>query len=235
MRKTLALGASLATLLMAAGAMAASQYQISSVELDGGDTITLSGGVLGSSENVLAGAYIISGTDQNGNSFTTVAFCDDLFRTLATALGYSVTPVTPYAYTPEVLTTAPLASGGTTLSTGQVTEISGLVEEGLAIAENSPAGFQDALPAIQGAIWHVEYGVDATFSDSAETTDYETYIAQSFTSGPALALTAGTDGVTSNDLQGLVTVPEPAAWSLMLIGFGALGASVRRRRARLTA
>ena len=25
-------------------------------------------------------------------------------------------------------------------------------------------------------------------------------------------------------------VPEPAAWSLMILGFGAIGASVRRRR-----
>jgi hypothetical protein len=25
-------------------------------------------------------------------------------------------------------------------------------------------------------------------------------------------------------------VPEPAAWSLMLVGFGGLGAAVRRRR-----
>jgi hypothetical protein len=31
-------------------------------------------------------------------------------------------------------------------------------------------------------------------------------------------------------VQALPAVPEPASWALMLLGFGAIGAAMRRRR-----
>ena len=51
-------------------------------------------------------------------------------------------------------------------------------------------------------------------------------------------LTIMGDNSGPGSLGGTVTinaVPEPAAWAMMLIGFGAIGASMRRRRSRFTA
>jgi hypothetical protein len=40
------------------------------------------------------------------------------------------------------------------------------------------------------------------------------------------------DGVLAKDPP-TTTVPEPAAWALMLVGFGGMGAMLRRRRAQV--
>ena len=56
----------------------------------------------------------------------------------------------------------------------------------------------------------------------------------------SLGLTAGTytalfnnQTVTLRIAPGVGAVPEPGTWALMLIGFGAIGATVRRRRSQL--
>ena len=47
-------------------------------------------------------------------------------------------------------------------------------------------------------------------------------------------------GFTDEDLPGYVpqalssAVPEPATWAMMLVGFGFVGGTIRRRKARLT-
>jgi hypothetical protein len=241
MKKTLALGAGLATLWMASGALATGSYQVGSVALFGGSdaqdaTVTLSGTIAGYgsySQSVLAGVYALNGGQ-------TIAFCDDLFDALATEQGFSAYPSPAYTYTPGALSTAePVPGSGVTLTTAQAEEISGLVSEGAEFAVNAPDNWELAVVAIQAAIWHAEYGVDATFAPTAtgaiEASDYTTYIGQTFTAAPtAISLADGTDG-SGNAIQGLVAVPEPAAWALMLVGFGALGASLRARRARLFA
>lgn len=52
---------------------------------------------------------------------------------------------------------------------------------------------------------------------------------------PAVPLTFRDYGITANGtityLIADVTVPEPATWAMMIVGFGAVGAALRRRRA----
>ena len=56
----------------------------------------------------------------------------------------------------------------------------------------------------------------------------------SLSAGDTIAFGVNNDGSFYNDSTGLSAsisaVPEPAAWSLMMIGFGAMGAMSRRRR-----
>src|SRR5262249_25509269 len=52
-----------------------------------------------------------------------------------------------------------------------------------------------------------------------------------FAYGPAKAL----GSLGSGAALSAVPVPEPSAWAMMLLGFGALGAAARSRRRRLTA
>lgn len=52
--------------------------------------------------------------------------------------------------------------------------------------------------------------------------------------GPGGGTTTSTsfifDNLTIGTLGGLTAVPEPASWAMMLVGFGMMGAAVRRRR-----
>jgi hypothetical protein len=45
----------------------------------------------------------------------------------------------------------------------------------------------------------------------------------------------GIDDITIGDPAQVASVPEPAAWALMMLGFGAIGGALRRRRVTLVA
>ncbi len=85
------------------------------------------------------------------------------------------------------------------------------------------------------------YGVEEGASDVLLTTlgSGNTSFSQSYpnfylTAGQAVGLAVDYDGVYYNDSTGvnftITSVPEPAAWALMLVGFGGLGAAMRARR-----
>lgn len=83
--------------------------------------------------------------------------------------------------------------------------------------------------AAQAAIWGLEYGVDATSSDPAIQHDIvEDMKVKDNGRGFASGLIA-LDGQQSQIIGG---VPEPAAWAMMLMGFGGLGAAMRGARRR---
>ena len=50
--------------------------------------------------------------------------------------------------------------------------------------------------------------------------------------GPAALNGTGNGGVFLDDIS-VVAAPEPAAWAMMLFGFGLVGSALRRRRARV--
>jgi hypothetical protein len=70
------------------------------------------------------------------------------------------------------------------------------------------------------------------FTDFSDVVDLGpgTYYIKIISSGLKTALTQG-DAKFSVSLQG-TAVPEPATWGVMLVGFGAIGASMRARRQR---
>ena len=43
--------------------------------------------------------------------------------------------------------------------------------------------------------------------------------------------TTVSDSIVIQQGSGFAAVPEPAAWALMLVGFGGVGVAIRRRRA----
>jgi hypothetical protein len=73
------------------------------------------------------------------------------------------------------------------------------------------------------------------FSDDAST--YELYDARAgvgFVAHSVGTLTAtGQPAFRDFSLDEVVGVPEPAGWTMMILGFGAVGATLRRRRPRL--
>jgi hypothetical protein len=61
---------------------------------------------------------------------------------------------------------------------------------------------------------------------------------RTFAAGDVFGLAIGNGGFYGNDSTGvnftLTSVPEPATWSLMIVGFGAVGFAMRRRSATST-
>jgi PEP-CTERM motif len=104
----------------------------------------------------------------------------------------------------------------------------------------------DALAAIQAAIWHDEYGVSVAFAGTGyhdagvESQLYNSYIAETFNVSYFYQYTngRGVQGFDANNnpmigtIQGLVIgTPEPSSWAMMTLGLGLLGGLLRRRRA----
>ena len=84
------------------------------------------------------------------------------------------------------------------------------------------------LTAVQAAIWALEYGTTASTGDAFTNTQIASYVTLADNGrGRALAL------ISQDGHQNMVPggfVPEPAAWALMISGFGMVGVMLRRRR-----
>jgi hypothetical protein len=96
-------------------------------------------------------------------------------------------------------------------------------------------GNVDAQVAAQAAIWQLEYG-GVTITPDASHPNIGTYFSkfiqiQDNNRGPAMALLseAGTQNLAIGG------VPEPATWAMMILGFGMIGAAMRRRGAKAAA
>ncbi len=116
------------------------------------------------------------------------------------------------------------------LSLAQISQIGGLIKFGNA---NISTGF-DYSSATQLAIWTIEYagtGFSVTGGPSSLAAtlvaDAQNGTIPGFSQWTALS-SLNSQGVATD--QGLgSSVPEPSAWAMMLLGFGGLGALVRRR------
>jgi probable phosphoglycerate mutase len=99
------------------------------------------------------------------------------------------------------------------------------------------------LPAWQDIInaYKDQDGVVVIVGHSAETGDVMPYFAKNITPDFALSHPMQNTGIIKVELindqpyvtnwQGIaVAVPEPASWLMMVVGFGAIGATMRRRR-----
>ena len=128
-----------------------------------------------------------------------------------------------YVYSLSAITVANSAAiTEHTLTAAQIGEVGALIDKGVADIRANASGSEIAADA--SAIWSVE-GSTVT-ADSAAT---GALILQdvSWASGrsASFVLMTNTDGV-----QNVGGVPEPAAWVLMMIGVGGIGAIARRRR-----
>jgi hypothetical protein len=163
-------------------------------------------------------------------------FCVDLAHDI-TAGGH----VPPVQYRTGLVTTdsngAESGTGGA-LSLSQSGEIQTLANIGSGIA-NSASPNAEKLTAIAGAIWEVEYGyspsqVVGTPTENALIAGYVSYAQAYPAAGYANGLYSVGGGAQGFGYsQGFATsAPEPATWSMMIVGAGLLGVALRRRRAR---
>jgi hypothetical protein len=143
-------------------------------------------------------------------------------------------PVSGLQYQTVALTADTFGTpGGATLSTTVVEEIGGLADYGQRLIATHASDLDDQLSGVQDAIWSLEYpGTTVTANNAVAAAD----LAQDLADVGAYALPS-TTGITAivpvsgGSTQAFVlAAPEPEAWALMIIGVGAIGAALRRRR-----
>lgn len=172
-------------------------------------------------------------------TYKITAFCVDLFDEIG--LG-NFNP--NLNYETETLTTSRDTDGhqlGTVLLPSQLTQINRLLTLASGL-EGIPANASN-LAAIQGAIWEIENPLYTVSSHNGLNSLTANYITEAGINDPAAAgyLQTGvqTTIISAYDSRGnyhqafafaTPGVPEPATWAMMIIGFGGVGAVMRKRR-----
>lgn len=174
-----------------------------------------------------------------------VAFCVDVYHRIR--LGDYTPELT---YTDEVdLTTDSNYVNAQALSASQITQIGRLVNYGTLAFYNAPTATAaqrtarfDELASVQGAIWEVVSGRNVVSANAGLDARINTLSSASYQTffNPAYGAVRSTftlltptvyPGKTGSQAMAVAAVPEPTAWLLMISGFAAAGAMLRRRRA----
>ncbi len=179
--------------------------------------------------STIAANFQIQGTfggDLSG-SFDLLAFCVDLAHTIGLGNNTLATLSPALNYRVGTLTSAPGLGG--TLSASQLQQMEGLAALGFSLIKSGAPNLGVEIPAIQSAIWSIEYGKTITSGNPAINAAIANYISI------APTLTGRATYIFSTDTperQGLFVsfVPEPGTWAMLIAGFGLLGVAARRRR-----
>ena len=234
--------------LLAAPAANAAHITLLSATMDTSNTALIQG------PSVNINAYIgpIKFTANRGvGNFDFLAYCVDIYHDIylgtLNGTGWDDVPAHPgvpgYYYHDEGLLTdsaanTAFAQGGTVLSQFQLNQVSSLLNySNYLIANTANTTLRSRqLAGIQGAIWKVAnpgYTIDG--SDGVGNVDYWTNIYAADAAVANYMPVGQMKAIYANDYRHQAFafgtgVPEPASWALMIVGFGAMGAMLRRRR-----
>lgn len=229
MRK-LFLGAAAAAgaLAISSGAVASTVFISATHLATSAYTTSLGGTVNGNpfSLNVYESPDVITASFDGGPLQQLLVFCVDIFH-------YFDGSTPPVTYETGLLTTD--SSGGLSGSGVALTPlISG--EIGYLASLYDTAVTAEDLAGIQGAIWLTEYSGLTLSGGSTRVAHYQALGSAWAAANPGNTVYADAIYSVTGRNQGFVIggeVPEPAAWALMIVGFGLAGATLRRRRRTL--
>jgi hypothetical protein len=221
---------------VAAGALAiaapASAVTLVSATMDTSNTALISGPGY-STVNAYIGPVTFHAKD-GADEYDFTAYCVDIYHDMF--LGPLNAP-NGYAYHPEDLTTdsknsTALLQAGNLLSSLQLDEIASLLNLSALITKANVADLGHKRAGIQGAIWEIE-NPTITVTGSALVNDYITHYKNHAHADPLSA--SQIHAVFADDFghQAFAYaggIPEPATWTMMIMGFGGIGAVLRRRR-----
>ena len=214
----------------------ATVFNVNTAGLYSYGTVNMAGSIAGHgafNRNEFAGALVLTGTTDAGKPFSVVTYCFDILHNIN--VGFNGPAAVSYTFKSLPVTNDLSGNGGTgnALSTSQIERMSGLARLGASLFAVNASNLQARMTAIQAAIWTVEYGLTASsFSPAGAQGYYDAYLAKSFPGASVPVLVASNaQGQIIGNIQGLGigSVPEPASWALMIIGFGMVGVTARRR------
>ncbi len=220
-----------------ATAAQASTYTVTTAGVYNYGTVRMTGTIAGfgcfdRTEN--AGPIVLKGVTDTGKPFSIITYCFDILHNINVGFGYQAG--VNYLYTSGAATSDLSGSSGTgnALSATQIERMSGLAHLGASLYAHNARNLTARMSAIQSAIWTTEYGFTASqFSAPGAQAYYTGYQARSFP-GASVPVLVSRDAqgqvIGAIQAQGIGSVPEPASWALMIIGFGAIGVSARRRQ-----
>jgi hypothetical protein len=237
MKKSLALVAAAGLVLIASPAIA-QPVNITNVAFNPGSlTGTIKSTPFNGNANIgrfqFTGNYVGSGA-----AFSELTYCIDLLKFVSLGtVNYSDYTVTPLSAVAGI--SAGKASALNALLTNAAPLLAGATGQ---TAANISAGTQMAVWEIlyeTGANWSV---TDASSAFSVGGTNGDLTAARGFANAYLSNVASGSWAASSNfELRALnsptrqsqvflAAVPEPATWAMMILGFGAIGATLRRRR-----
>jgi hypothetical protein len=187
----------------------------------------------------------------SGPVFDLFGFCVDVYHNIGLgSLGYV------YASNQDLSIVNPLPTdfGGNVVSPTQLSQITNLVNTGYYLHQNEVLtnnfsfDTEMRLAAIQAAIWKIEVpsktlSVLSANLNASQFTSYQNYF-NDYASGNYTPLGDANDRfyvIADGAHQSfgiawpIAGVPEPGTWLMMILGFGGVGAALRRRRQAATA
>ncbi|WP_448577838.1 PEPxxWA-CTERM sorting domain-containing protein [Thermaurantiacus sp.] len=187
-------------------------------------TVSLAGPGPGNG-NQTAANFRLQGTFHWGGTFDVYAFCVDLANSIA--LGSNSLADVNYKYDLGTLTMAPGTM--TLLTAGQLQQMKGLAALGFQLLNDGDPDLGVKIPAIQSAIWSIEYGKTATSSNPTIQGWINSYIALAPSlTGKNVSYIYSLDTPTRQGLF-ISYVPEPGTWTMLIAGFGLVGYAARRK------
>jgi hypothetical protein len=224
--------ASVCGVLATGTAASAATLQITSAGIYSDNTLIVGG------NEVVASAIGLT-AQGSGNLFW--AFCVDLTHDISLNIGSQFTFNTPITYNSALITTN-FNPSPTPLTTAQQQQIQYLASFGIGLAQSAgnPATWNqtitDALTAVQGAIWDIEYDTTITSNNKPEiitllaqyVSDAEAYVAEH----PDAPLLEGLVSPEGAQALAISAVPEPSTWAMMILGFGGIAFVAYRRKAK---
>ena len=235
----LAAAAAAATML-AAGTASASTMILVSDTMNTAYTAQVQGPAApftGAGENVYEGPLTFQVTDAfHPGPYNLTAFCVDLFDDI-TLGNLNLTYETWTLGTNRDTNNQHLGAALSATTLSRMTKLLTLANG----FETNMAANGAQLAAIQGAIWQVENpGYTVTSHNAGVDAFMNTYIARTLITDPnAAGFIAEGQMKTIISLNSnhqafayawTAAVPEPSTWAMMIMGFGAIGATLRRRR-----
>jgi hypothetical protein len=236
MLRSISLTAITAALLATASGASATVFNVSSAGLYNYGTVQMSGNIPGYGaldRSEYAGVLVLSGTTDGGTAFSLTSYCFDILHNISVGFGYQAGVNYTFTSTPLANDLSGNAGTGNALTANQIERMSGLAQLGSYMFKKNVSDLSSRMAAIQAAIWSVEYGFTASsFSSSTAQGFYSNYMGRSFpgvTTPVLVASNAQGQIIGTAQGQGLGAVPEPETWALMVLGFGLIGVSSRRR------
>jgi hypothetical protein len=219
--------------LLAAPSANAAGVTLISATMNQGYTATITGAFYPTGVNAYIGPVNFVANAGAGD-FNFMAFCVDLYHDMY------INQTLNYAYHDEALTTdsstsTPSGQAGVSI-VSELNKISSLLNYANYVTATTMnlTTRAEQLAGIQGAIWKIENPGYSIVSGNSQVTAYmTTYVADA---AVASYMPVGKmKSIYANDYKHQAFAygagaPEPAAWALMIVGFGTAGAALRRRR-----